>query len=130
MSTTNEPQASLGGVIFGLSTSGLDTIKRTIQLKWPGIDRVQNRPKKQFTGIGEETVVLDGNFYPDVHGENVIPRLRALSVRGNPMILVLGTGQNLGMWSIVEIGGVTSHIRGGGKSRKFEFTITLEYYPG
>lgn len=125
------PQASLGGVIFGLSGSGIDTVERMLPLKWPSIDRVQNRPKKQFTGIGDEQITIQGNYFPDVHGENVVPRLRAIALKGDPVVFTMGSGgggTNLGMWCIVDVKNTNSFIMGGGLARKIEFTVTIEFF--
>lgn len=120
------PQLSLGGVIFGLSTSGIDTVSRTLAASWPGIPRAGRRPKHQFTGIEEEPITINAEYYPDVHGESVEAELRALLLKGKPVNLTLGGGENGGMWAITEIQADNSVIMGGGVVRKKIFSVTIK----
>lgn len=121
-------QANLGGVSFGLATSAIAEIQRTLELKWANFERVQNRPKKQFTGVGEETITLSCEYFPDVHGQNVVPRLREVALKGEPVTLSLGTGQNLRMWCIERIDSTGSRVIEGGVARKIAFTVTLTFF--
>lgn len=123
-----EQQCSIGGVAFGLKTQGIDELVRSFTARWPGIDRVQNRPKKQFTGIDDETLQIDGVWAADVHGEYSVPRLRAIAARGNPVVFVLGSGTNLGMWCVVNVQAKSNRIKEGGNLRKIEFTVSLDAF--
>ena len=121
------PQANLGGVSFGLATSGIDTMERMVSFKWPAHERIQNRPKHEFTGVGEETFTINAEYFPDVHGENIVGKLRALGAKGNPLTLTTGDGQNLGLWAITEVKSTGSSVMAGGKSRKITFNVSLVF---
>lgn len=120
-----EQQCSIGGVIFGLATQGVEELAREFSARWASIERVQNRPKMQFTGIDDETLQIDGVWAADVHGDFSIPRLRAIAARGQPVVFTLGSGTNLGMWGIKSVQAKSNKVRAGGNLRKIEFTVSL-----
>lgn len=122
-----DPQANLDGIPFGMATSGIDTVERIMKAKWPGVDRVQNTPKKQFTGLEDEPITIQGNYFPDVHGKAITEQLRAICGRGKPVTFTMG-GSNLGMWCITEVRAMGHAIMAGGKSRRIDFTVTLEKF--
>ncbi|WP_439357753.1 phage tail protein [Bradyrhizobium sp. DASA03007] len=122
----------------GIDTPNFETIQRDAQYTWTSADRLSRDPAMQFTGPGEDNVVVDGRMFPyHFGGLSTIERMRAAGRAGKPMILVRfypltnpdGYGSEvLGNYVIRRVRTVESKIGVIGIAHKIDFTLELQRY--
>ena len=108
---------------------GLDHVY-SLSLSWVSNDRLSRDPAMQFTGPGEEQIVLEGRMYPyHFGGLSTLQRLRDAGRRGKPHMLVRfypltgpsGYGaENLGTFAIKRVRQVERFIGGSLESRSLD----------
>lgn len=138
-----DPAENDGVILFyvpmpGVDTPGFETLQRDAQFTWVSNDRLSRDPAMQFTGPGEENIVVDGRMYPyHFGGLSTIQRLREAGRSGKPHILARfypliepnGYGsQNLGNFVIKRIRTVESKIGNVGIAHKIDFTLEMSRY--
>lgn len=120
---------ALGDYRFGLSTAAYQTLERTSQWRWPTQDRIGTAPASQFVGPGGETVSLSGMIYPHYKGGlGQLDAMRAEAGKGEPLMLVDGTGKVWGKYVITEIREGQRTLFSNGAPRCQEFDVTLQSY--
>ena len=124
-----EPLMTLGSYVFGVDRAAYDTLKRTVEYRWPSQDRIGRRPSRQWVGPGEDIIELSGTIYavrrpPDAELE----ALRAEASGGEPLRLMMGSGEILGLWVVERISGTGTMHFAGGSPRKLEFRVRLAFY--
>lgn len=122
----------------GTDSAGFDTLQRDDQYTWVSNDRLSRRPAMQFTGPGEENIVVEGKIYPMFFGGlSTIDRLRAAGVNGKPMILMRFypveepsgmVSELIGNFVIKRVRTVESKISRIGVANKIDFTLELVRY--
>jgi phage protein U len=142
---SQDPNASdeTGLILFyvpakGIDTPNFETIQRDSQYTWTSADRLSRDPAKQFTGPGEDNIVVEGRLYPyHFGGLSTLERLRAAGRAGKPMLLVRfypltnpdGYGsQVIGNFSITRVRSAESKIGPIGIAHKVDFTLELSRY--
>ncbi len=133
----------LGEFRFSVSTIAFSELARQSQYQWVGQSRLWNGQSQQFTGLGEDTIKLDGVVYPCEEGdiqqlnllrEMAAPRSDVPSIEGlqlvfaKPHDLVTGYGEWLGLWVITDISETQAAHFQDGAPREQKFNIGLKYY--
>lgn len=122
---------ALGAFRFSLDTAAYQSLERSHSWRWEGIDRIGVRPAQQFVGPGEETVTMSGSIYPAYRGGlKQLPAMRAEADKGEPLLLVDGTGLSWGQYCITKIDETQTVFFSNGMPRKIDFTISLTAYGG
>jgi phage protein U len=119
-------------------TPGYETLQRDSQYTWVSNDRLSRDPAMQFTGPGDDSIVIDGRMYPyHFGGLSTIKLLRDAGRSGKPYILarfypLTGPGgygsENLGNFVIMRVRTAESKIGAVGIAHKIDFTIELKRY--
>jgi phage tail protein len=138
-----DPAESDGVILFyvplpGVDTPNFQTLWRDAQYTWVSNDRLSRDPAMQFTGPGEENVLVDGCMYPyHFGGLSTLQRLREAGRAGKPMILARfyplsdpgGYGsENLGNFVIKRVRTVESKLGAVGVAHKIDFTLEMSRY--
>lgn len=124
-----EPLMTLGEYVFGVSSAAYDEMRRAAEYRWAAQDRIGRPPARQWIGPGEETVDLSGTIYPvRRRAEEELDALRAEAAKGEPLRLMLGTGEILGLWVIERIRETGTVFLPDGVPRKVEFSVRLAYH--
>jgi hypothetical protein len=119
----------LGEYSFSLDTAAYERLERAVQYTWPSQPRIGQRPGRQFTGIGEESIDLPGVIYPQFRGTlNEMKTLRAMAEEGEPKLLVDGRGNVWGKYCIEEIKETQSVLFSDGVPREVRFQVKLARY--
>ena len=120
---------ALGDYRFSVDTAAFGKLSRSVEYRWPSQDRAGRRPAKQFTGIGTETIEVDGVIYPHYKGGlGQMDEFRALAGEGVPYLLVDGRGKVWGKFCIESIKETRTVFFADGTPRKIEFALTLSHY--
>lgn len=122
---------ALGDFRFGLDTAAYQDLSRTNSWRWPSVERIGARPALQFVGPGEESISMSGQIYPHFRGGlGQISAMRAEADKGEPLLLVDGTGQVWGKYVITDIREGQKVFFSNGAPRVQDFDITLQAYGG
>ena len=124
-----EPLMTLGEYVFGVDAAAYREMQRVAEYRWPRQERIGRSPARQWLGPGEETIELSGTIYPvRRRAEEEMDALRAEARKGEPLRLMLGTGEILGLWVIEAIRETGTRHLPGGVPRKVEFRVRLAWY--
>lgn len=119
----------LGPFIFALDTAAYQSLSRKVEYRWADQERIGNRPMSQFTGIGTETIEMDGIIFPHYKGGlHQVQAMRELAVLGKPLPMVDGTGKIWGEWVIETIEETLRVMMRNGAPLRIEFRLGLKYY--
>ena len=125
---------ALGSYRFSLSTAAYTDLERANEWRWPSIDRIGVAPARQYGGPGEETVSMRGAIYPHFiaqrRGLEQVSRMRAEASKGEPLLMVDGTGRVWGEFVITSLRETQTVFFSDGAPRKIEFDMTLAAYGG
>ncbi len=114
---------------FSMETAAYQTLKRKNAYRWPAQARLIDRPSRQFVGLDDETIELNGIVYPSLAGGlGQIEQLREMSGRGIPMILVDGLGFVWGRYVVLSLNEERSFLLPDGRPRKQTFSLQLSHY--
>jgi phage protein U len=142
---SQDPNASAetGLILFyvpskGIDTPNFETIQRDAQYTWTSADRLSRDPAMQFTGPGEDNVVIEGRMYPyHFGGLSTLERMRRAGRAGKPMLLVrfypltdpAGYGSEvIGNYVIRRVRTVESKIGRIGIAHKIDLSLELQRY--
>ncbi|NVK42099.1 MAG: phage tail protein [Oceanospirillaceae bacterium] len=119
----------LGPFMFSRDTAAPQSITRTNNYEWAKQPRLGRESASQFTGIGDDTIELEGVIYPHYKGgTEQITLMRLMAQEGKPLMFVSGNGFVYGEYCIVDIEEKGTYLAANGDPRKVEFTLTLERY--
>lgn len=122
---------SLGMFVFGLHTAPFEKIDRNTQWRWPSHNRTGADIGYQFTGLGEETINLNGVLMPEISGgPSNLDNLRQMADRGEPHLLTSGNGDVYGYYLIDSLSQSNSALLPDGTAQRIEFTLNLKRYKG
>lgn len=120
---------ALGELRFSVEAAAYDRLRDVAAYRWTAQDRLGRTPALQYLGPGERTVELDGTIYPHHRGGlGQVDRMRALAALGEPLLMVSGRGDILGLWAIARVEEDQSHHLRAGEPRKQTFRLALQYY--
>ena len=124
-----EIMLALGDFRFSVGTAAYQQLRRTVEYRWPSQARVGRRPSRQFVGIGEETIGLDGVIYPHYKGGlGQLPDMRTAAGKGEPQTLADGLGNIWGKFCILRVEETQTVFASAGVPRKIEFRLELANY--
>lgn len=128
--TTGSPvMMQLGSFQFGINSAAFQSMAHTNEWRWPSQDRFGKPPVLQYIGEGAETITLPGVIYPEWRGGfGQIDAMRDLAGKGEPMAMMDGRGNALGLFAIERIEEKQSVFASGGAARKMEFTLQLRRF--
>lgn len=121
----------LGGYKFMLVNAVPQTVGRSTEYRWPSQQRFKQKPTSQFVGQGEDKMIFTGVIFPEFRGGlHEVDKFRALAAKGEPHLLVHGSGAVLGYWLIERVEEEQSLFAMAGAFRKQTFTLTLRHHHG
>ena len=119
----------LGGYTFSIDSAAYQTLSRTTEYRWRAQPRVGRLPAQQFIGPGEETLSLEGVIYPHFKGGlGQLDAMRAEAGKGEPLMLVDGTGRIWQQWVINQVEETHKILFEDGTPRQMEFRLQLSRY--
>ena len=119
----------LGGYTFSIDSAAYQTLSRTTEYRWRAQPRVGRLPAHQFIGPGEETLSLEGVIYPHFKGGlGQLDAMRAEAGKGEPLMLVDGTGRIWQQWVISGVEETHKILFEDGTPRQMEFRLQLSRY--
>ncbi|QII54449.1 phage tail protein [Klebsiella pneumoniae] len=119
-------------MVFGLFVFELRTLPyQQLQLSrnWRHVknDRVGRSAKWQYVGAGENQLTLRGLLYPEITGGNLsLGAVSTMAYTGLAWPLIDGVGSIYGMYVITGLQETHQEFDRYGKSKKIEFTLTLQ----
>lgn len=130
MATANSlVMMALGDYRFSLNTAAYQDLRRRNSWRWPTVDRIGARPASQFVGPGEDCVTMSGVIYPHFKGGlGQLAAMRTEADKGEPLMLVDGTGQVWGKYVITDLEEGQAVFFSNGAPRSQTFDITLQAY--
>ena len=118
---------SLDQFVFSLRTVPYKELLRQRTWKHRTNSRVGARDASQFTGVGDDTITLNGMIAPETIGSIVsLERLAAMGDVGDAYVLVDGTGNVYGAFVIDSLNETATYHTKEGVPRKIEFNRTLK----
>ncbi|CAM3791935.1 phage tail protein [Castellaniella denitrificans] len=119
----------LGAFPFMVGTAAHQSLKRTNEYRWAKQDRLLRTPARQFVGVGDERVDLDGYLLPHyTGGADSITVLRAAAARGEPQEMIDHFGMVYGRYVVESIQETGSELDAHGQPRRVDFTLSLSIY--
>ena len=119
----------LGAYTFSIDSAAYQTLSRTTEYRWRAQPRVGRLPAQQFIGPGEETLSLEGVIYPHFKGGlGQLDAMRAEAGKGEPLMLVDGTGRIWQQWVINQVEETHKILFEDGTPRQMEFRLQLSRY--
>ncbi len=126
---SNEVMMGLGDYRFSLSSAAYNELSRTHNYRWQSHDRIGRSPSQQFVGAGSQTLDLSGTIYPHYKGGlEQINQMRTMAGKGQPLILVDGTGQIWGKFVITRVEEKQSNFIKNGQPLRQNFRLSLVDY--
>lgn len=118
---------ALGMFVFMRQTLPYNSMKRTMDFRWPSNSRVGRRNAFQYIGVDQETLILDGDFYPELTGGRLsMLVLEIMANSGRSWPLISGNGFIYGMYVITNMTETDSEFFSDGTPRKTSFTLSLK----
>lgn len=119
----------LGPYRFSLNTSAYQQLRRSIEYRWQGQDRLQNDVAMQYVGLGKEEIELEGIIYPHFRGGlDQVRDMQEAANKGEPLLLIDGLGQVWGRWVITRIEETQDTFLKAGVPRKISFRMAITRY--
>ncbi len=119
----------LGEFRFSISTAAYEKLQHSAEYNWAAIERFGQFPARQFTGLGAESITLDGVIYPYFKGGlGQVTRMREIAAKGEPLTMAGGDGSIFGLWVIESIEENQEFFAINGTPRKVSFSIKLSKY--
>jgi phage protein U len=120
---------TLGSFQFGINTAAYQELSKNSEWRWPSQDRFGLPPALQFVGPGAESITLPGVIYTEWRGGvGQIDSMRSQASQGEPLAMISGQGEYLGLWVIEGIEEKHSSFGDAGVARKQEFTLKLKRF--
>lgn len=129
MTATNRIMMGLGDYRFSLSTAAYQSLVRTNEYRWASHKRLGSRPARQFLGVGDEQITLEGVIYPFYKGGfGQLEKIRQDASLGEALILIDGEGKVWGDFTIDSLQETQTFFADGGLPQKVEFSLVLSNY--
>jgi len=117
---------ALGMFVFSLPTVAYQTLRRQTQWRHASNPRMGAAPGYQYVGKGEDTFTLSGWFAPELAGSaGALKLLRRMGDTGKAYVLVDGSGEVYGAYTITEISEEQTLFYVNGQPRRLDFSMNL-----
>lgn len=117
---------ALGDYRFSVDTAAYQNLERCTNYRWAAVERMGQKPQQQYLGPGEDTISLDGVLYPAYRGGlGQLSEMREEAAKGEPLLMVDGTGRVWGDFCITEVRETQTAFFSNGQPRKVEFSLSL-----
>ena len=121
-------QLVIADMVFALSDgTAYDELQRESDGGWTSVDRFGQKPIRQKSGPGLETMTINAQWHKGPGLENV-RRLRALQAMDEPHLLTDAYGYNLGYWTINKVREKHTRVIDDGTPMSIDVTVDLEEY--
>jgi len=126
----NSPiQYALGPFMFSLDTASPQSLNRTSQYDWAAQRRLGLDVAWQYTGKGDDSIVIDGLIYPEYKGGlGQLELMRSIAGLGKKQFLIDGRGTPYGFWVITRVVEKQTIFNSDGTPKKVGFSIALSAY--
>lgn len=119
----------LGEFKFSINTAAYQTLTRNTLYRWQAQERFGQLPAQQFTGLGEDSITLNGDIYPHYKGGlHQVDEMRKQAGLGKPLSMMDGHGLPRGKWVILSIEETGTIFLGNGVPRKISFALKITQY--
>ena len=118
---------AFGQFVFETDTLSFTELQRSRTWNHPSNAVAQGRAKRQYLGVGEETISLSGLIYQE-HGigqRQSVDDLAIMADRGAAYTLLDGSGYLYGVYIIESLDDTRSILFFNGVPRKIDFSIKL-----
>ncbi|WP_225206255.1 phage tail protein [Novosphingobium huizhouense] len=117
---------ALGMFVFSTDTLLPDGIDRDRDWRHERAARFGARAASQFTGPGDDRIVLSGSLVPELAGDyGAIERLAEMAEQGEAWPLMNGRGEVLGQFTIDRLSERKGNLIDTGAPRRTDFTLEL-----
>lgn len=117
---------ALGVFIFEIGDPLYQTIIDDVTARHHEINPIGGKTRYHLGGRGRESKVLEGVFYPLVHGGlGRIAHIKSIVGTDTPLIMMDAFGFNLGTWSVDHLTTTRTHLLKGNIPQKVEFNVEL-----
>ena len=121
----------LGAYQFSIDSAAYQSLTRTTEYRWGRQARIGTNDALQFTGLGPETIELEGVIYPEYKGGlGQLDKMRLQASIGIPLLLVSGVGKIMGLWVVEGVTEGQRVFRTKGVPARQEFTMRIARYDG
>ena len=121
----------LGPYQFSIDNAAYQNLTRSAEYRWAAQERVGAADALQFTGLGADSISLQGVIHPHFRGGlDQVTRMRLTAEFGVPLPLVAGTGKILGIWVIEGVSEGQRTFAAQGAPLRQEFTVNIRRYDG
>lgn len=121
----------LGPFKFSVDTAAYQRLQRSTEYRWSRQTRIGIDDALQFTGMGPETIDLQGVVYPFYKGGlGQVDRMRSAASSGIPLPLIDGRGRVYGLWAIESVTEQQQTFQQRGVPKRQEFTLRITRYAG
>lgn len=119
----------IGNYQFSIGTAAYQELTRVHSWRWNEVPRAGRKPASQYDGPEAATLELSGVIYPHYKGGiGQIVAMRKEADKGEPLMLVDGTGKIWGKWVIRTIEEGQSRHFDRGMPMKQQFRMSLREY--
>lgn len=119
----------LGNFSFSVSSAAHQQLSRSREYRWEKVDRLGRAPARQFMGVGDDTIQLQGVMFPEFAGGGyAVDKLCAQAGSGEPFLLLDHFGSVLGEFCILTVADVHEELDMWGVARKINFSLSLGAY--
>ncbi|WP_299144159.1 phage tail protein [uncultured Tateyamaria sp.] len=126
-----EVMMQLGLFQFSIDDAAYQRLSRSTEYRWARQARIGTNDALQFTGLGPDTIELEGVIYPHFRGGlKQVDKMRTQASLGLPLPLVSGIGKVLGLWVVEAISEGQEVMAAQGVPHKQEFTMRMAKYDG
>lgn len=121
----------LGPFRFSVATAAYQRLQRSTEYRWARQERIGTNDALQFTGLGPETIDLQGVVHPFHRGGlGQVDRMRSAAANGIPLPLIDGRGRVHGLWAIESVTEGQQVFQQRGVPKRQEFTVRITRYDG
>ncbi|AVO37404.1 phage tail protein [Pukyongiella litopenaei] len=126
-----EVMMQLGFFQFSIDNATYQRLSRSTEYRWSRQARIGTNDALQFTGLGPETIELEGVIYPHFRGGlGQVDKMRIQASIGIPLPLVSGLGRVLGLWVVEAISEGQEVFAAQGIPHRQDFTMRMARYDG
>lgn len=126
-----EVMMQLGFLQFSIDNAAYQRLTRSTEYRWARQSRLGVNDALQFTGLGADTIELEGVVYPHFRGGlGQVNKMRTQATLGLPLPLVSGIGKVLGLWVVEAVSEGQELFASQGIPHKQEFTMRMTRYDG